>query len=286
MARVRSWTEELRLRIEERDRAANDRRARSQASRTHEQRQAENARKRQTRKRRAASKLPGPFVAIDAEGMDIGDPFEVVPDDPKLDYGLGYDPASAAGRLMAQDHATFLWGAGDASGRPLWLGEESKRPLTAGEVLHWLTSLPMAYGQDAIFVMFAASYDWTQIIRHMPPEKQWEIWKGMPWPRYLRGGEWPAPDDYKDQNSFPNRYVLWGEYALSLLPGKRLKIGKLRDRNHPKDAKRKWDFIAKPITIFDAFGFFQMKFTEAVSGYGESVLTPAEFKQLQEGTCA
>ena len=140
-----------------------------------------------------------------------------------------------------------------------------------------------SFWRNAIFVMFAASYDWTQIIRHMPPHKQWELWKGIPWPKHLSDDEWPLPDDYKDEKSNPIRYVLWGKYALSLLPGKRFRIGRLRDPNRHRDAKGQWDFASKPITIYDSFGFFQMKFTEAVSGYGEGVLTPAEFTRLELG---
>ena len=125
MARARAWTGELRKHVEERERATNVRRARSQENRTNEQRQADKARKRQTRKRRTESELPGPFVAVDAEGVDIGEPFEVIPGDPKLDFGLAYDPASADAKLMAQDHATFLW----APAMPLIEGCGWARPI-------------------------------------------------------------------------------------------------------------------------------------------------------------
>jgi hypothetical protein len=260
----RSWIETLQSRVEKRDRATALRRAKYGETLTDEQKRADKVRKRGSRRRVAEGKIPPRFVAIDAEGLNVGEPFEVVPDDPKIDYGLEYDPAPSESKLMAQNHATFLWGAGDAADRRLWLGDPDKRALTGIEILEWLTSLPKAFGESAIFVMFAANYDWTQIIRHGSPEKQWELWKGIPWPKYLRQFEWPSHDDYKDEKSNPNRYVLWGGYALSLLPGKQFRIAKLRDRNHPWDRKGKWDFASKPITIFDAFGFFQMKFTEAV----------------------
>ncbi len=76
-------------------------------------------------------------------------------------------------------------------------------------------------------------------------------------------------------------YILWGNYVINYMKGKKLYVAKLRDRNNPfklvtyKDGrpklnengtqKREFDTVAK-IFIYDVFGFFQSSFVEAVEG--------------------
>ena len=79
-------------------------------------------------------------------------------------------------------HDTYLWGAAADDGRPpAWLmaAETSgldKRPLDAIQILDWLLSLPDQFGR-AVFIMFSFGYDITQILKHLPYEKAWEIEK-------------------------------------------------------------------------------------------------------------
>ena len=103
------------------------------------------------------------------------------------------------------------------------------------------------------FIGFGNEYDWAQILKDLPHDKLWEIQKGIPW---------------KDRHN-PNarsrrgRWTLWRGYAVSVIPGKSIKLCKLRDRSTPwkwqvqKDGslKRYLDYGEK-IEIEDAFGFF------------------------------
>ena len=56
-----------------------------------------------------------------------------------------------------------------------------KRPLGAVKILDWLLSLPEQFG-PAVFVMFSFGYDITQILKHLPYEKAWEIVKRKTYP--------------------------------------------------------------------------------------------------------
>jgi hypothetical protein len=117
----------------------------------------------QKRKARSAD-YHRPFVAIDSEGQNYPD------------HDILYDS------VRYPKHETYLWGAGSDDGRPpSWLSAAEtrgldKRPLDVIQILDWLLSLPEQFGR-AVFVMFSFAYDVTQILRHLPFEKAWEIEK-------------------------------------------------------------------------------------------------------------
>ena len=126
--------------------------------------------KARAQKRKARSEnYHRPFVAIDAEGQNY----------PGAD--IVYDG------VRYPRHDTYLWGAAADDGRPpSWLmaAETSgldKRPLDAVQILDWLLSLPEQFG-PAVFVMFSFGYDITQILKHLPYEKAWQIEKRETYP--------------------------------------------------------------------------------------------------------
>jgi hypothetical protein len=145
-------------------------------------------------------------------------------------------------------------------------------PLTAKAICTWLVSLPQKF-PNAIFVMFAASYDWTQIFRDMPYEKAWELWNGLPWEEHT------TPTGLR---SNPRRLVLWGGFGLRFYPGKYLEIAKFRDPEKIKNDKGKFDFESQ-IKIYDTFGFFQSSFLKAASGFGGHFLQADERDILESG---
>jgi hypothetical protein len=123
------------------------------------------ARKRKVR----ADNCHRPFVPLDAEGQNYPG------------YDILYDG------VRYPKHETHLWGAASDDGRPpSWLVAAGtrgldERPLTAVQILDWLLSLKEQFGQ-AIFVMFSFGYDITQILKHLPYEKAWQIEKRETYP--------------------------------------------------------------------------------------------------------
>ena len=268
-ARADEWRQSLQE--ERKDNAA--RQARHRVKNPEQVREAEKCR---TAKRRAAEKAAreqAPFIAIDAEGCDIGQPFEFGAEDASqaLDLGLP-ERSSKAGTLSCQDHRTFLWGACGDGGNPVWLDEQDKRSLSSTAICNWLVSLSAKF-PHAIFVMFAAGYDWTQIFRDMSYEKAWELWNGLPW------SERDTPTGMKPNR---RRVVFWHEFGLRLYPGKYLEILKFRDPNNIKSAKGEFDFESK-IKIYDTFGFFQSSFLKAARGFGGEILRQDEDEILESG---
>ena len=214
-----------------------------------------------------------PFVAIDAEGFDVGSPFEIVTTDDSFSMDLGLpEYASKNPKITAQDHRTFLWGASGDDGRVDWLGGNGKTPLSGMKICEWLVSLPKKF-PGAIFVMFAAGYDWTQIFREMPYERAWELWSGTPWSEH--GNQIGAKGNRR-------REVFWRDFAFRLYPGKYLEICKFRDPKKIKNDKGKFDFESK-IKIYDTFGFFQSSFIKASTGFGGDFLQPDELEILESG---
>jgi hypothetical protein len=194
-----------------------------------------------------------PFVAIDSEGQDYlgGD----------ILYGVRYPR-----------HDTYLWGAASDDGRPpFWLMAAEthsldKRPLGAVKILDWLLSLPGQFG-PAVFVMFSFGYDITQILKHLPYEKAWEIVKRKTYP---------------DRNGKTRRIahspVLWKGYAISYVKGKSLDVWRLADPERPYRGKKL--HTAAHVRIYDVFGFFQSSFSAVVDSMvssGRATKNEADF---------
>jgi hypothetical protein len=207
----------------------------------------------QKRKARSAN-YHRPFVAIDSEGQSY------------VDDDILYDG------VRHPKHETYLWGAAADDGRPpFWLmaaGTHAldKRPLDAVEILDWLLSLPEQFG-PAVFAIFSSGYDITQILKHLPYEKAWEIDKRKTFP---------------DRNGKTRRIahppVLWKAYAISYVKGKSFDVWRLADPGNPYLGKKL--HTSAHIRIYDVFGFFQSSFGAVVNSMvdsGRATKEEAEF---------
>lgn len=215
-----------------------------------------------------------PFVMIDAEGRSYKEGPHA---DTKIVGGVEY-----------HNHKTIIWGAGgwkrkyssaqlkkDSAlprneGEELpftWLEYADERPLKSGDIVDWLLSLPSVYGEGKVnFVSFAFNYDATQ------------IFTGYGLNRFEYVKEIATKKSRKTKKTIKSP-TLCGPYVYDYLKGKWLKIWELRDPDKPyKDKIRngkvvfhkrtgkpdhELDFI-RHITIHDAFGFYQSKFTEVI----------------------
>ncbi len=201
--------------------------------------------KARAQKRKARSeRYHRPFVSVDAEGQDY----------PGAD--IMYDG------VRYPRHDTYLWGAATDDRRPpIWLtaSETSgldKRPLDAIRILDWLLSLPQQFG-PAVFVIFSGGYDFSQILKHLPYEKAWQIEKR---------------ETYRDQNGKRRRIghspVLWKGYAISFVKGKSLDVWRLADPEKPYRGKKL--HTTAHVRIYDVFGFFQSSFSAVVKSMVDS----------------
>ena len=196
------------------------------------------------KKKARAENYHRPFVAIDAEGQNY----------PGAD--IVYDG------VRYPRHDTYLWGAAVDDGRPpLWLMALEtrgfdKRPLTSVEILDWLLSLPERFG-PAVFVMFSFGYDITQILKHLPYAKAWEIEKRETY------------SIHKDKRRrIAHSPVLWKGYAISYVKGKSFDVWRLADPDQPYLGKKL--HTTAHIRIYDVFGFFQSSFSAVVKSMVDS----------------
>ena len=201
-----------------------------------------------------------PFVAIDSEGQNY------------LGSDILYDG------VRYPRHDTYLWGAASDDGRPpSWLmaAETSgldKRPLDAVQILDWLLSLPEQFG-PAVYAIFSGGYDITQILKHLPYEKAWQIEKR---------------ETYSDQKDKRRRVahspVLWKGSAISYVKGKSFDVWRLADPDRPYCGKKL--HTTAHIRVYDVFGFFQSSFSAVVDsmvGSGRATMDEAEFIAAMKG---
>jgi hypothetical protein len=196
------------------------------------------------KKKARAKNYHRPFVAIDAEGQTY----------PGAD--VVYDG------VRYPRHDTYVWGAASDDGRaPSWLVRAEsrgldKRPLDAIQILDWMLSLPERYG-SAVFVMFTFGYDITQILKHLPYEKAWQIEKR---------------ETYSEQKDKRRRIahspVLWKGYAISYVKGKSFDVWRLADPDKPYRGKKL--HTTAHIRIYDVFGFFQSSFSAVAKSMVDS----------------
>jgi hypothetical protein len=105
--------------------------------------------------------------------------------------------------------------------------------------------------------MFSFSYDITQILKHLPYEKAWEIAKRKTYP---------------DRNGKTRRIahspVLWKGYAISYVKGKSFDVWRLADREKPYRGKKL--NTSAHIKIYDVYGFFNSSFSAVVKSMVDS----------------
>src|ERR1700733_11563622 len=175
----------------------------------------------------------GRFVAIDAEGFNINNPFYVDRNNSRV-Y-VNAIKSAAKKHAMYQDHRTCLWMAGGVEGIP----NKTTVSLTgfnSEEIMSWLLNLPQhfdraikqysgsALDKQPIFIAFGFGYDVGQIVKDMPFEKRWEVNAGKPWSQRNN------PNFISDLRAYP---VLYKGFALYYIPGKMVTIFKLKDPAKP-----------------------------------------------------
>jgi hypothetical protein len=208
----------------------------------------------------------GMIVGVDSEGVKVGEPFILERGRPKTvlreDVRNWIDP----GKSVYFRQRTCLWMAGGVEGFEDAI-LYSPDGLRSERIFEFLCSLPRKFScsdpraKQPIFVGFGFGYDIAQILADLPKQELWEVRKGKPWVK-RNDPTWRA--NYEG-------WVLWRGYAVAVLPGKKIKICKLRDPNRPfkwrldknGETRRTVDWIER-IIIYDAFGFFQTSLVNAI----------------------
>ena len=239
------------------------------------------------------------FVAIDAEGIDKGLPFY-------LDRHNNRKPICSAdewnnipdkdralilrkykGQVIYKDQRTSLWMAGGLQG----ISNKTAVNLegfTSEQIMAWLIELPDHFydeirdylgvrrlEEQPVFIAFGFGYDVGQIVKDLPYEKRWELNAGKPYSE-RKNSRYIA-----DLSSYP---VLYKDYAMYYIPGKKFVLYKLADPNNPFFINSKGGKeinSCKKITIYDTFGFFQQKFTAALKGFPGAV-SESEYKLIED----
>jgi hypothetical protein len=208
----------------------------------------------------------GMIVGVDSEGVNIGEPFILERGRPQTVLREDVRKWIDAGESVYFRQRTCLWMAGGVEGFEeaiLWSGDW----LTSERIFEFLCSLPRKFScsdphaRQPIFVGYGFSYDIAQILSGLPKQELWEVRKGKPWVKR---------DDPTWRVNYEG-WVLWRGYAVAVLPGKKIKICKLRDPNRPfkwrvdknGETRRTVDWIER-IVIYDVLGFFQTGFVNAI----------------------
>jgi hypothetical protein len=207
----------------------------------------------------------GMIVGVDSEGVKVGEPFILEKGRPKAVLREDVRKWIDAGKSVRFRQRTCLWMAGGVE-----VFEDailySPDGLRSERIFEFLCSLPRKFSspppaRQPIFVGFGFGYDIAQILADLPKQELWEVRKGKPWVK-RNDPTWRA--NYEG-------WVLWRGYAVAVLPGKKIKICKLRDPNRPfkwrldknGESRRTVDWIER-IVIYDAFGFFQTGLVNAI----------------------
>jgi hypothetical protein len=198
------------------------------------------------------------------------------------------------------EHRPFLLGAGNDHDRYFLTADEDqngvqKTALTGEALLNAIVYLQYSF-PNAIFVTFAFGYDVAQILRCLDADTAGELQVGKIVIESVDDDGAPCEEVIEQQTFF------WKEFAISYRRGKMFRVGRLNDPANPYEyieitdperrqayidagrepVYRKIDYKDEPVTLNDAFGFFQMSFIDACEGSGIS-FTLEEAKIIVEG---
>ena len=247
------------------------------------------ARKNRPSGRRLNNRLTGGMiVGVDCEGMNVGGHFI-------LAYARDGTGSKIANAISAEDKPKFIDG-GEAVYRrqrpcTFTMGGvedqgyrdqilESSEGLKTYQMCEWLLKSAREFaskdphGKQPVFVGYGWNYDDAQISADLSKRKLTAISKGKPANRL---------DDPACRRN-PNRWEPCGDYAMAVLKGKWLKIGKLRNPARPFK-KGSIDLVAK-IIIYDVISFFNnMSFVAALATMPGTV-SDEDIKAIMAGKAA
>jgi hypothetical protein len=204
-----------------------------------------------------------------------------------------------------REHKTFLWGIGDDEKR-VWLCQSvdgaPKTALGGEEILNFIVGSKKDFPHD-IIVSYSFSYDASQILAALDYRTAVELQREE---RHTCSNEvWETlSKEERERHLEEVKTVFWRGFAIAYRKGKMFKVGKLRNPDEPykytpcKNAEkaaffeerglpaldRSIDYApgGEPVTINDAFGFFQESFLDALDGM-KIDMTPEELRLLVEG---
>jgi hypothetical protein len=186
----------------------------------------------------------GMIVGVDLEGVNLGAPFILDHTGFKTRISLSKSEIMKwveAGETVYRDQRACMAMVGGVEDKGYqdqircWPDGASSENL-----IEFLLEQPRNFaskdpkGMRPRFSSFGFDWDMAQILKDLPYDKLWEIQKGIRW---------------KDRNN-PNarskrgRWTLWRGYAVSVIPGKSIKLARLRDRSAPWKWQRR---LAKTI---------------------------------------
>ena len=225
----------------------------------------------------------GMIVGVDLEGVNLGAPF--ILDDKGFKARISLTKSEImkrveAGETVYRDQRACMAMVGGVEDKgyqnqircwPDGANSENLMDFLLEQPRNFASKDPK--GMRPRFSGFGFDWDTAQILKDLPYEKLWEIQKGVRW---------------RDRNN-PNarskrgRWTLWRGYAVSVIPGKSIKLCRLRDRWTPwkwrgqKDGtqNRYLDYGEK-IEIEDAFGFFQKSLVEAIGSMPKGLIVSDE----------
>jgi hypothetical protein len=221
----------------------------------------------------------GMIVGVDLEGVNLGAPF--ILDDKGFKTRISLSKSEImkwveAGETVYRDQRACMAMVGGVEDK----GYQNQNRCwpdgaSSENLIEFLLEQPRNFaskdpkGMRSRFIGFGFEWDKAQILKDLPYDKLWEIQKGVRW----------KDRDNPNARSKRGRWTLWRGYAISVIPGKSIKLARLRDRSTPwkwrvqKDGslKRYLDYVEK-IEIEDAFGFFQKGLVEAIKSMPKDLI--------------
>ena len=210
----------------------------------------------------------GMIVGVDCEGMNVGDHFILVhardgtgtkiPNTVSVEDKPKFIEAGEAVFRRQRPGMFMMGGVEDQGYRDQIL--ESREGLKTYQICEWFLKSAREFasqdpnGKQPVFVGYGWTYDDAQTLADLSKKKLTAISKGKPANRL---------DDPTCRRN-PNRWEPCGDFAIAVLKGKWIKIGKLRNPAGPFK-KGSIDLVEK-IIIYDVISFFNnMSFVAALA---------------------
>lgn len=164
---------------------------------------------------------------------------------------IGVDGEGGGKDEFGRQHYLLMRAARKDFSSELFRGNQ---PLTTVQCLEWILSLPA----NSILVGYFFTYDATQILRDLPPERIARLFQ----PR--NAGEGKSP------------YTFWKDYAIDFMPRQYFRVGRV-----VADGQRMRTIPGSSRTINEVGGFFQKSFVESLISW--NIGDPAVIDKIAAG---